>query len=85
MKILVNCPSKTNQKSASEQPLNEVLTDTLLNHGMDKKSTPIWEDDKTLVADNLPQSALHTFLLKAEELGMSYSMEKKLTITFMDN
>ena len=84
MKVVINNHAKTNetnQRNVSDTPLCNVLTETLNQKGIED-SMNCWENDKTLVADGIPQLALHSFLLKAEQLGKSYTMERKLTITF---
>jgi hypothetical protein len=86
MKLTVNNPTKNNSAATPNynKALSDVLNETLANKGIDSDSN-CWQNDNTLEADNIPQLALHTFLLKAEQLGKSYTMERKLTITFNED
>lgn len=78
----INLEKSTLDTSITDKALSDVLQETLRNKGLENNANPNWEDDKTLIADDIPKAALHSFLLKAEELGLGYKMERKLTITF---
>ena len=80
MKIVVDKPSKCTLNQ--DKALCDLLNETLETKGVTNKLNLDWKDEKTLVADEIPSLALHSFLLKAEEQGLGYTVERNLTITF---
>jgi hypothetical protein len=83
MKVSLNCckPNQnlnSNKKSVLQNLLNEVLAEKKLNDTYN----PLWLDDQTLDTDTLPPIALHSFLLKAEQNGISFTTERKVTVSF---
>lgn len=84
MRISLKCPTKapvTAPDNANEQ-LKELLYDMISEQGLQDSVVPVWKDNGSLEADHIPSLLLHAYLLKAERMGLSYSMERKVVIHF---
>jgi hypothetical protein len=77
--------SKSNLKvvkdaPAQEKDLRRMLEEEIQRKGEQGQAEWQWLDDETLEINNLSGLALHSFLLKVEELGKNITYKKKTVI-----
>lgn len=85
MTIKINSTLKQERCSSSmhdaeKDKLVEILKKELEKKGELNNCNFQWEDDDTLVLDNITGLALHSFLLRAEELGKEVVCEKQTVL-----
>jgi len=83
MKVLLDCCKPNhNLKSEKRSVLEKLLKEVLEEKKLDNTYNPKWIDDQTLDTDTIPPIALHSFLLKVEQNGLSFTTERKVTVSF---
>jgi len=88
MTISVNSVFKQNRdgKSEGQNPENlKELFEAVLKEKNEYSSAEItWLDDETVEVSNISGLSLHSFVLRAEELGKNISYQKKTIIKITD-
>ncbi|MGB3465572.1 MAG: hypothetical protein WBA74_09890 [Cyclobacteriaceae bacterium] len=72
---------RQNMNSSEENnEIRELFNKVLTEKGIDSADNIKWIDNQNIEVNDLPPSALHTFLLEAEKLGKKIGFEKKTII-----
>ena len=83
MKLSVPCCNIAHQsKESTKEILNRLLNEVLEEKNLKGSHNPLWIDEKTLDTVTIPPLALHSFLLRVEQLGISFATERKVTVSF---
>ena len=84
MKISLKSPTnaRVDTPENGAQTLKDLLNDVIAEQGLQGSVVPSWNADGSLEASRIPSLLLHSYLLKAERLGLSYAMERKIIIHF---
>lgn len=72
------------ERRANSSSLSELFDETLANKGEEGKVQQRWVADDEMEVEGLSKSALHSFILEAEELGKKITYTETLRVKISD-
>lgn len=75
---------KNQEANVQHKDLKKLLENVLKEKGEYEKANLNWIDDETVEVTDLSGLAIHSFVLRAEELGKNISFEKKTIVKITD-